>query len=159
MPRVLEMQANDSLANFLTTISAGGDGLPISIEDAQQRSNLSRAGVLKRFRQLQESGEGYLRLGRHGHPTRFYFRSKSTAKAAPLERAVLQLASAGSQPWEHAPRQAAGEAGTAPPSEAADLVSHHYQLRQGMRITLQLPSDLTEREAGRLARFIETLPL
>ena len=160
------MQSNDSLASFLTVISSGGDGLPVSIEDAQQMTSLSRAAVLKRFRQLQEGGEGYLRLGRHGHPTRFYFRSKTSAKTDPLKKTVIQFSSVGKMPAAPvtAPVPAETSSRPAPPAGDApapgkDLVSHSYQLRQGLCVTLQLPADLTEREANRLARFIETLPL
>jgi hypothetical protein len=39
------------------------------------------------------------------------------------------------------------------------IVTYSFRLRGDLDVTLELPADLTEREAGRLAGFIETLPL
>lgn len=139
------MQANAGLAEFLAAISSGRDGMPVNIDEAQQISGLSREGVLKRFRQLQDAGEGYLRLGRHGHPTRFYFRSHKVTVPARANGAPVQMPLPEPEPQ--------------PESAGQDLVSHRYQLRQGLSVSIDLPADLTEREASRLARFIETLPL
>lgn len=148
-----------SLSEFLGRISAGRDGIPISIDEAQEVSGLNRASVLERFRKLQSEGEGFLRLGRHGHPTRFYFRSPSVAKpAAGVGRTAQRL--------DLAIQEASPQAAGAPsgPQSAADsaaipMVEHHYQLRGDLKLSIRLPADLTEREAGRIARFIETLPL
>lgn len=137
------MQPNAGLAEFLAAISSGRDGMPVNIDEAQQITGLSREAVLKRFRQLQEAGEGYLRLGRHGHPTRFYFRSHIVAKPTRPENAPVRIALPEPQ-----------QEGSGP-----EMVSHRYQLRQGLSVAVELPADLTEREASRLARFIETLPL
>ena len=39
------------------------------------------------------------------------------------------------------------------------LVSYPFPLRNGLLVTLQLPPDLTKREAKRLAGFIESLAI
>lgn len=148
-----------NLSEFLGRISAGRDGIPISIDEAQEVSGLNRASVLERFRKLQSEGEGFLRLGRHGHPTRFYFRSPSAAKPAASAGASAQrldLAIRGPS------LQAAGAPSERQPmadSAVVPMVEHHYQLRGDLKLSISLPADLTEREAGRIARFIETLPL
>lgn len=139
---------SNELRTFLDKIAAGRDGVPISIDEAQQISALGRAAVLKRFRELQDEGEGYLRLGRHGHPTRFYFRSasippQSMAPTLPTRPALEPTASS----------LAAGEAAI------LEWVEHKFPLRPGLRLSLRLPADLTDREAGRLGKFIEALPL
>lgn len=145
------MIASTELAEFLGRIAAGRDGVPISIDEAQEVSGLRRASVLERFRQLQAQGEGYLRLGRHGHPTRFYFRSAAPGRdgqgARPPAAAAIVAAKT--------PPAARDSDAVAP----AELVEHLYQLRPDLRLTIRLPGDLSDREAGRLARFIETLPL
>jgi len=148
------------LSDFLSRISAGRDGVPISIDEAQEVSGLNRAAVLDRFRKLQSEGEGYLRLGRHGHPTRFYFRSPSGTSPGSAVRDVpssLEATPSLSSILKAVPESTA----VARDSDvgATSLVEHHYQLRGDLRLSFRLPSDLTEREAGRLARFIETLPL
>ena len=40
---------------------------------------------------------------------------------------------------------------------AAAALDHSYHLRDGLQITFTLPTDLTEREADRLAMFIKSL--
>ena len=159
-----------SLADFLTTISSISDGMPVSIEQAEHVTKLSRAAVLKRFRELQEKGEGYLKLGRHGHPTRFYFRSQSVAKPVQPDggtslRTTMNTHE-GSGRMSVSPSDGSAvsirpQPDTPPesPESTADLINHRYQLRRDFCISIDLPADLTEREAGRLARFIETLPL
>lgn len=146
-----------SLSEFLGRISAGRDGVPISIDEAQEVSGLNRALVLERFRKLQAEGEGFLRLGRHGHPTRFYFRSPSAAKPAAGPSALrLELANRGPSPQAEG---ALPRPQRTVDSAAVPMVDHHYQLRGNLKLSISLPADLTEREAGRIARFIETLPL
>ena len=55
--------------------------------------------------------------------------------------------------------------GPAAASQAADTgptpgdVVHSFNLRAGKAVTFTLPVDLTQREADRLAAFIQTLPL
>jgi len=156
-----------SLAEFLDRISAGRDGVPISIDEAQQVSGLNRSAVLERFRRLQSEGEGYLRLGRHGHPTRFYFRSSSSSSAMPGTEPASSIVHR-IEAIEGSPMEGVGMLSTATAESggrgkvaglAEPLVEHQYRLRADLCITISLPSDLSEREAGRVARFIETLPL
>ena len=152
------------LADFLAKLSDGNGGSPISIEEAEQATKLSRAAVLDRFRRLQEHGEGYLKLGRHGHPTRFYLRSKSVAKPVAASNVVAlgaempRSTALSLDLGRTAPLAQQNHAG--PPSEARpDMTVHRYHLRADLSVAIELPTDLTEREAGRLARYIETLPL
>lgn len=41
----------------------------------------------------------------------------------------------------------------------AGMLQHSFHLRAGLQIAIELPEDLTEREADRLARFIQSLPV
>ena len=150
------MASGHGLSEFLNKISSGREGLPISIDEAQEVSGLNRAAVLDRFRKLQTEGEGYLRLGRHGHPTRFYFRSPTTAK--PSTDVQLRIVAPTAQDRTPEPAKVPARETTSPGTRSP-MVEHHYQLRADLRLSLSLPSDLTEREAGRVARFVETLPL
>jgi hypothetical protein len=45
-----------------------------------------------------------------------------------------------------------------PANEDATL-HHSFHLRPGLQVTIDLPADLTDREADRLARFIQSLPV
>ncbi len=46
------------------------------------------------------------------------------------------------------------------PEEGSDvsLIEHRFQLRSALQVSIRLPADLTDREAGRLAKFIEAIP-
>lgn len=44
-------------------------------------------------------------------------------------------------------------------SQSAGTTKHFYNLRPDFEVILNLPGDLTEREAERLARYVTTLPL
>ncbi len=45
------------------------------------------------------------------------------------------------------------------PADPAAMMQHSFRLRPGLQISIELPGDLTEREAERLARFVQSLPL
>lgn len=47
------------------------------------------------------------------------------------------------------------------PAPAADtgMLVHSFHLRPGLQVTIELPADLSEREAERLARFVQSLPV
>lgn len=44
-------------------------------------------------------------------------------------------------------------------ADGARALQHSFHLRPGLQITIELPNDLTEREADRLARFVQSLPV
>jgi transcriptional regulator with XRE-family HTH domain len=46
-----------------------------------------------------------------------------------------------------------------PTEDEAGRLQHSFHLRPGLRISIDLPENLTEREADRLARFIQSLPV
>lgn len=45
------------------------------------------------------------------------------------------------------------------PVHDAGMLQHSFHLRAGLQITIELPGDLTDREAERLARFVQSLPV
>ncbi|MBD9640884.1 helix-turn-helix transcriptional regulator [Ensifer sp. ENS07] len=45
------------------------------------------------------------------------------------------------------------------PANAVGTLQHSFHLRPGLQVTIELPDDLTEREADRLARFVQSLPV
>ena len=45
------------------------------------------------------------------------------------------------------------------PEDEAGMLQHSFHLRPDLQIRMELPSDLTEREADRLARFVQSLPV
>jgi len=53
----------------------------------------------------------------------------------------------------------AGDVAAGSPTGSGTMVDHHFHLRTDLQITLRLPSDLNEKEADRLAKFISALPI
>ncbi|MBP1862202.1 hypothetical protein [Rhizobium herbae] len=45
------------------------------------------------------------------------------------------------------------------PTNRPETLQHSFHLRPDLQIKIELPVDLTEREAERLARFIQSLPV
>ncbi len=45
------------------------------------------------------------------------------------------------------------------PANEAGMLQHSFHLRPGLQIRIDLPDDLTDREADRLARFVQSLPV
>jgi hypothetical protein len=104
------------------------------------------------LRKLDELGCGDFITGRKGHPTRFAWRyplsaiGKAAAAADPkLPEEIKRLDDAEDDSPEPLPAE-------------SELIVHSYQLRTGYKVQLELPADLTEREAWRLSEFLKTLP-
>ncbi|MEA3044783.1 MAG: hypothetical protein QOH47_2621 [Sphingomonadales bacterium] len=53
----------------------------------------------------------------------------------------------------------AGDMAETAPSNTGGLVSHSFHLRPNLQVALQLPGDLTDKEADRLAKFVLALPM
>ncbi|MFZ2981516.1 MAG: helix-turn-helix transcriptional regulator [Sphingobium sp.] len=45
------------------------------------------------------------------------------------------------------------------PANEAGMLQHSFHLRPGLQVTIELPDNLTDREADRLARFVQSLPV
>ena len=43
-------------------------------------------------------------------------------------------------------------------TKAESLLSHVYHLRPSLKVSIELPADITEKEAERLSQFIRSLP-
>lgn len=43
-------------------------------------------------------------------------------------------------------------------STASELISHYFQIRKNLKITIELPADITRSEADRLSKLISALP-
>ena len=104
---------------------------------------VSRGELIQLFRRLEEAGYGDYIAGRHGHPSRFVWHVGlvSVGQAAAGESSTVEAISANEQT-----------------EDGIGIISHVYQLRPELQVTLELPSDLSSKEAERLADFLKTLP-
>lgn len=117
----------------------------ITVENAMRVTDGNRADVIDNFKKLADLRLGRLTVGRKGHKTRFewFISPGQIAKAAAGE--IDELEGDGAQ-------------GPGTADDGIELLMHTYQLRRDLEIAIDLPSDLSEKEATKLARWIETLP-
>jgi len=111
----------------------------------EENTVVGRQELIKALRELETLGCGRFIIGRRGQPSRFEWGVQITS----LGKAVMGAAGAAlaGQP----------SAGSALVVES-ERIPHAYQLRPGMTVNLDLPVNLTAKEAQRLAEFIRTLP-
>ena len=112
------------------------------------RSNgcdVSRASVVSFFRELEECGCGRFKTGRKGHPSRF----ECTAQMTSVGRAAT---------GEAIDVQAVTDDDSCEEETHEELIRHNFRLRPEFWMTLELPTDLTEKEAIRIAEFVRSLP-
>src|SRR5262249_59844800 len=105
----------------------------------------SRRDLVRLLQSLARAGAGRFKIGRRGKPSRFEW-------AAPVNRIATSVMGepAGSG-------LAVSEARPTAAASADTQLVHSYHLRRGLILSILLPVDLTDREAGRLADFIRTL--
>ena len=107
--------------------------------------DLPRWAVIKLFKGLGAHGHGRFVEGRHGHPSRFIWSSSSIEVARNAKGETVAITQV--QPDD------------AEEEEESGLRTHQFNLRTDLVITFDLPPDLTEKEAERLAGFLRTLPI
>lgn len=104
---------------------------------------ITRADIIDVFRKLEGLGFGQFVVGRRGASSRFVRKVSlpSLGKAAAGQDSVIPIAE---------------------DSDDADdepiTIHHEYRLRPTFAAHIELPADLTVKEAERLAGFIRTLP-
>jgi hypothetical protein len=120
----------------------------VSILDAYEIS-VTYSQIVALFRQLEKVGVGTFFVGRKGKRSRFYWTIdiKAVGKALEESAAGAIPSSKVSVPIKE----------VAPVHVAASL-RHPFHLREDFELVLSLPADLTDREAQRIAKFVESLP-
>ncbi|MHB1022034.1 MAG: hypothetical protein ACYC46_05110 [Acidobacteriaceae bacterium] len=108
-------------------------------------AGLSRWAVIALFKELERLSYGRFIEGRKGHLSRFVWSSNQIEVGKVAQGELNSIAPVSTEKK--------GEGGF------EEIRSYQFPLRAGTDATLQLPSDLTQREAERLAAFIKTLAL
>lgn len=106
---------------------------------------LIRSDVIAGFRSLEEVGIGKYVEGRHGWKSRFEFIDKVTTVIKLLDGE--NLSGLELETFEQSSL------------DSDESCSHVFMLRPDFSVEIRLPADLTEREALRLSKFVECLPL
>ncbi|SRR5579885_476930 len=105
--------------------------------------DITRADIIDVFKKLDELGFGRFVVGRRGASSRF----KPKVSLPSLGKAAAGLGAI-----------AAVAEDSNDAEDEAITISHQYRLRPTFVARIDLPADLTEKEAERLASFIRTLP-
>lgn len=115
----------------------------------QAGHQFSRRDVIGFMKQLEQQRCGKFVIGRRGQPSRFEWDMNmiSVAKASRGEEQSVEPLDPVEMPRDEEEEDV-----------PAGTLRHPYRLRPDLVISLDLPSDLTAREAARLAEFIKTLP-
>jgi hypothetical protein len=103
---------------------------------------VSRRQLVQTLKMFSAAGYGKFIAGRQGMPSRFVWALPLVTVAAMGNGAAADAAPTGT-----------------PALTEPALCSHSFRLRQQLMVTFNLPSDLTAREAERLALFVRALPL
>lgn len=121
-------------------------------------ANASHGEIVTLFRRLDSLGAGEFKIGRRGAKTRieWLFSMRSLGEVAKGEA---------NQPEEIDPTQLADGELDSPEEENSEVaiddvewIMHPFQLRPDLRISIKLPTNLTMKEAERLAGFIRQVP-
>src|SRR5713226_479955 len=108
---------------------------------------ITRGEVIQLFKELERICSGSFIAGRHGHPSRFQWTLglPSVGKAAAGEDLPLDTISDEEREQEEQIPE-------------GDRKTHVFPLRPNLDLKLEIPLDLTAREAARLTAFIKSLP-
>lgn len=104
--------------------------------------DITRADIIDVFKKLEELGFGRFVVGRRGASSRFEREVSliSLGRAAAGQDAIIAVADDSDD------------------ADEAVTIRHEYRLRPNFSAQIELPADLTVKEAERLASFIRTLP-
>ena len=137
----------DIFASFQRNMSQTSvDRLFARLNNGGNRHKISRPQIVQTFKRLEELDCGYFISGRWNNPSRFAWTKSliSVGRAAKGEVKELEIAPENNSEDDE--------------TSDNDTVAHEYNLRPDFRVTVELPFDLTAKEATRLATFVKTLP-
>ena len=159
MNKLTETQLAEKLQNLFTESEIARDlfeAFSRRIKDSKQTTVERAANIVSCeyvemrdiMMRLGDMGVGEYIMGRKGHPSRIAWNYSI--------RSLGEVAAGTSDNPAGIGHDADVEDGTS--DETGKLISHAFQLREDCQIELNLPADLTTREAERLALFIKTVP-
>jgi hypothetical protein len=121
-----------------------------TVDQIERGAKLDRAYVIYAMKELGQLGFGRFVVGRRGNDSRMVWKVRLGDLGRCAQGETVEFDEPELTPV--LPR----ESETA--TEGAQDIVHFYQLRPDRKLSLSLPSDLTPREARRLANFILSLP-
>lgn len=140
---------NEAAARLFEVFSSRKyDSRETTVARAAAKAGADYSTMLSVFRELGNLGAGRFVQGRHGYPSRieWKFSIRSLGAVAKGEKAAPDQVSADAVEDE------------ADEEEREGVLTHEFQLRDGLKAQFNLPANLTEKEADRLSLFIKSLP-
>jgi hypothetical protein len=114
----------------------------ITVDDLERRMDqadiaVRRTDVIRMLQALHGWDCGWFIIGRRQHVSRFWFNVSSTQLGKEVSGKGMPAS---------------------PPNPPIAMLTHKFRLRPELEISLDLPSDLSKKEIGRIADFLQTLP-
>ena len=106
---------------------------------------IPRWAAIHLFRGLEKLEYGRFIEGRKGHPSRFVWSSNSIEVGKAAKGESVSITTIVDDENKN--------------NDSEEMITHRFYLRAKTLITIDLPSDLTEKEAERLGGFLKTLPV
>jgi hypothetical protein len=128
----------------------------ISAEHLENNFVLDRGEAIEYLQEFSKRHWGTYVVGRRGYSTRIILFPLVTK--ALKDTTVLTSTSPGNGGSSPSADKGSPAYDTSP-SESGNLIEHTYQLRPDYRVAFSLPADLNDKEATRMAKFIESLPM
>jgi hypothetical protein len=157
VPRLVALYKSDPVARkvFDWLADRVNDANETPIERAAEKAAAPYAETFKVFRVFEDIGIGRVIEGRKGYKTRFAwaFSVKSVGAAARQERTGLSDIG----PTTEAEDQHE-EARAEDTASSLRTFTHPLQLRPDFELKLELPHDLSAKEAERIATWVRSLP-
>lgn len=122
-------------------------------------ADASHGEIVALLRKLDQIGAGEFKVGRRGSKTRIEWLYSQRGLGQAAQGAAVQP----EQIEAVDPAELEDEAEPAGETSDDDVgdgewISHSFQLRADLRLSIKLPADLTSKEAERLAGFIRQVP-
>jgi hypothetical protein len=154
---LLRKLMRDNRSNAALKIMASRSGQVSEVEDVlnamlEVDAGARRYDVVRLLKKLGGADFGSFRAGRRGMPSRFEWNSH-------LKGYIDEIEVAKEKPASPATQETVRDDSSLSTSVAPQCIRHTYWLRGDCAVQVELPINLTEREAGRFADFIRSLPL
>ena len=116
-----------------------------NMERLARELNISEAEARDLARELEEIGCGEVVLGRRQHKTRIVWEYSLRSMGNAAKGATKNLASSTEEQEDEA-------------ISVQGMIDHSFAVRPGYTVSFSLPTDVTAKEAERLATFIRSIP-
>lgn len=139
------------ILNELATMPRQQETLLESLEKRLAgHKEITRRGIVTFFKTLETFGVGEFIPGRRGHSSRF----KWEVDSVNVSRLDVEFPNGNGEPVQA--EQYKHEQGKH--EQGSNVITHKFQLRPEMVVSINLPSNITVSEAARFCKFIESLP-